>query len=80
MLADIIHACSEVMRGMLNGEQLETWDGDTGAFIVNDSERPGKKLRVYFNALDETMLDGDNKAEKEEFFKLLWILWGRCQK
>ena len=77
MLADIIHACSEVMQGMMKGEDTDVWCEDTDVFIIRDPERPEKNLRVYFNALDETMLDEDNKAEKRGVFQAAVDLVGQ---
>ena len=69
VLASIIHSCCKITQEILSGNNTEAWNEDTGVFIVNDPERPEKKIRVYFNALNETMVDADNKAENKGVFQ-----------
>lgn len=69
VLASIIHSCCKITQEILNGNNMEAWNEDTGVFIVNDPERPEEKLRVYFNALNETMVDADNKAENRGVYQ-----------
>ena len=60
--ANILHVCSKETYESLDEAGSEAWNEDIGAFIVSDPERPEKKLHVYFNSLDETMLNEDDKA------------------
>ena len=76
--ADIVHACSEVMQEILRGSNPDAWDKDLGVLMVNDPERPGKKIRVYFNALDETLLNADEEAEKRGQFQAVVDLIGQA--